>query len=158
MEEKKSEYKSDLLLKDEEILELGIKKEEIEMYRRKEYQAKFGIDTWYDQLKHHTFQTTMIEISYEESKAIINKHLKRTLSEENLNDLKILSQKIDVEIQKFNGEAFVKVINDEKKKKLLSEKKFQKTSKKFNNNKSFFVVEHKKSKGKNKDKIKIKNK
>lgn len=59
---------------DEEIAKLGIDKENIEIYRRKQYQASFGITSWYDALKGHTFQTVHVPITYEEGQAIIIAH------------------------------------------------------------------------------------
>jgi hypothetical protein len=35
-----------LLFRDEEILARGIDKENVELYRRKVYQAAFGLSTW----------------------------------------------------------------------------------------------------------------
>jgi hypothetical protein len=44
------------------------------MYRRKQYTASFGITTWYDALKEHTFRTVHVPITHEEGQAIITAH------------------------------------------------------------------------------------
>lgn len=44
------------------------------MFRRKQYQASFGITTWYDALKEHTFRTVHVPISIDEGNAIVTLH------------------------------------------------------------------------------------
>ena len=44
------------------------------MYRRKAYQAHFGVETWYSPLQEHTFPTEHVTITYQEAQAIIKAH------------------------------------------------------------------------------------
>ena len=53
---------------------MGIAPEDAELFRRKQYQASFGITTWYDGLKEHTFRTEHLPISFDEGKAIVTLH------------------------------------------------------------------------------------
>ena len=94
-EKKSTEFTSELLLSDEEIMKLGVKKEDCELYRRKHYQNAFGIDTWYDKLEEHTFETIMIELSYDEAQAMVFSYLERKMTEDQHQILELLSQKID---------------------------------------------------------------
>lgn len=51
---------------DDEIRRRGIDEHQIELYRRMQYQASFGVDTWLHQLAEHTFQTEFVELTYNE--------------------------------------------------------------------------------------------
>lgn len=48
-------FVSPLLLKDDEILALGVKECDVEIFRRMKYQASFGVSTFYSKLKDKTF-------------------------------------------------------------------------------------------------------
>jgi hypothetical protein len=92
-------FTSRLLLSDEDILALGIKKEWVESFRRQRYQAAFGIESWYDDLREHTFYTKSVSLSYEEAKALSQYHYFITqsmeISHESLERVKGIEQRID---------------------------------------------------------------
>eukprot|EP01117_Protostelium_nocturnum_P015788 TRINITY_DN6151_c0_g1_i1.p1 TRINITY_DN6151_c0_g1~~TRINITY_DN6151_c0_g1_i1.p1 ORF type:complete len:196 (-),score=61.02 TRINITY_DN6151_c0_g1_i1:931-1452(-) len=81
---KSEPFNSHLLLTDQEILELGIRGCDVELYRRRHYTASFGIDTWYSNLSHLSFKSTSIPLSFNQAKAILSLHLKlRSVSSSN---------------------------------------------------------------------------
>jgi hypothetical protein len=67
-------FTSNLLLSDEEIRALGVPEHDVELFRRQRYQAAFGIESWYDQLKEYTFYTRPLPISFDEAKALVDYH------------------------------------------------------------------------------------
>lgn len=46
-------------------------------------EASYGIDSWYDQLKEHTFRTELVSLTYEEAIAITHRYQKVATDEEN---------------------------------------------------------------------------
>eukprot|EP01094_Clydonella_sp_ATCC50884_P018085 TRINITY_DN3287_c0_g1_i1.p1 TRINITY_DN3287_c0_g1~~TRINITY_DN3287_c0_g1_i1.p1 ORF type:complete len:702 (-),score=295.00 TRINITY_DN3287_c0_g1_i1:1173-3278(-) len=107
-----SEFKSELLLSDEEILALGVKESNVEMYRRMRYKKAFGVDTWYAGMEEHTFATTFVELSFDAAAALMQKHRNRgeAAGPEDEAALKALAQEIDAAIASFaSKKAFIKL-------------------------------------------------
>eukprot|EP01111_Echinosteliopsis_oligospora_P012071 TRINITY_DN4101_c0_g3_i1.p1 TRINITY_DN4101_c0_g3~~TRINITY_DN4101_c0_g3_i1.p1 ORF type:complete len:380 (-),score=102.02 TRINITY_DN4101_c0_g3_i1:62-1201(-) len=103
-------FDSHLLLKDEEMEKMGVANHNYEVYRRKHYQQCFGIETWYKDMKQHTFQTEHIELSYVEAEAIISRHHRRPMSGLHSSSLLILEHRLEEVIKnKFKGGCFVKL-------------------------------------------------
>lgn len=72
----REEFRNKFHLTDEEVLALGVSEHNVESYRRAYYTQQFAIDTWYLKLSEHTFQTTQLEMTFEEAEAIRYYHLK----------------------------------------------------------------------------------
>eukprot|EP01117_Protostelium_nocturnum_P008561 TRINITY_DN3076_c0_g1_i1.p1 TRINITY_DN3076_c0_g1~~TRINITY_DN3076_c0_g1_i1.p1 ORF type:complete len:391 (-),score=115.60 TRINITY_DN3076_c0_g1_i1:602-1774(-) len=73
-------YSSHLLLSDDEIRALGIRECDLEVYRRRRYTSAFAIDTWYNHLKHLSFKTSSLVLSYQQAQDILHFHSLKRLS------------------------------------------------------------------------------
>lgn len=102
-------FESSLLLSDEEIARLGVKPSDFELYRRKHYQASFGVchdhlwtnkqvSTWYKELKQHTFKTKFMSLTPAEGHILASVNPQQISSEEEAL-LKDLERRIDANIQ-----------------------------------------------------------
>jgi len=100
-------FQSHLLLEDDQIHALGIADHNIENYRRWRYRYSFGIHSWYDRLKEHTFRTSFVEFSYQDAQAILNARLggKEPFSER----LLALTKRLNEVLKDFPNGAFVKL-------------------------------------------------
>ena len=105
-EERKEKYESKFLLSDDEISELGVKKSDIEMYRRMHYQNAFNVNSWYGQMENETFRSAFLPISFQEGREIYNVHLKKVSVGEN-EVLSNLEKKIHQAIKDLVGEGSV---------------------------------------------------
>jgi len=72
--QQKERFTSRLLLTNEEIAALGIPESNWEQFRRMRYQAAFGIESWYDELREHTFYTKSVPLSFKEALALNRYH------------------------------------------------------------------------------------
>jgi len=111
VETHKEPFSSHFLLSDQEILALGVNPSSVELYRRKHYQAKFGIDTWYHNgLQEHTFKTYTIPLFFDEAKAIVDKCLGKVLTTEQLDLLQKVKIRLDSVIEEhFPNGFFIKL-------------------------------------------------
>lgn len=90
-------FESKLLLSDEEILQLGVRKSDVEQFRRMRYQDSFSISSWFDQLRNFTFPSSFLALSYDEGRAIYDAHLKK--ARQNYDDiLAPLQRRLDAAI------------------------------------------------------------
>src|SRR5688572_14012731 len=111
-------FTSEFLLTDEEIIGMGIKKSDVEMYRRKHYQDSFGIDSWYENLKEHTFPTISVPMTFSEGEALIKMYHKSTgsslfsavtIEKTDLDAIASLEKKMDDVLKNMQHGAFVKL-------------------------------------------------
>jgi len=109
VEQEVQKFTSHLLLPEEDILALGVRQCDVEMYRRKHYQAAFGISSWYNALKEYTFRTESISLHYSEAKAVKKTHFKADLSKKNRKHLKKLEERIEEALKGFPDGAFIKL-------------------------------------------------
>jgi len=105
-EKERTEFKSSLLLTDEDVLKLGLDPEDVELYRRFYYTKSYGISSWYDNLSEHTFKTNFLELTYEEADAIIDRNDKIDNRQAILDTLE---EKVAKELLKFPNGAFFKL-------------------------------------------------
>jgi len=112
-------FESQHLLTDEEIAERfpGLPKDDVELVRRFVFQQGFGIETWYERLSGHTFETDFISLSEEEVRAIVRlsdfAHFDSEFgaaTEEDKKVLEKLCERLDQSIGKWGDDgAFVKL-------------------------------------------------
>jgi len=105
------EYTNPNLLTDEEIRELGVREDNIELYRRRHYSESFGIGSWYAQLSFCTFRTESVDLSFDDASAIVEVHYKSELKSAQLQkSYDELIERIDAKLKEsFPGGAFVKL-------------------------------------------------
>jgi hypothetical protein len=103
------DFQSALLLTNEEILALGVKPSDVELFRRMRYQASFGISSWYDSLKDHTFQSSFVVVSPACARAMLDVHHKSESSNVRNELLVALEAQLDTAIKEVGGKAFVKL-------------------------------------------------
>jgi len=110
MQKARSSFESDLLLTDEEILELGVPEHSVELYRRSHYTSSYGISSWYDDLKEHTFKTVFVDLTFDEAGAILSRSYNKTeATQDELDTLEHLKEKIDEALEQFPNGAFMKL-------------------------------------------------
>ncbi|PRP78291.1 hypothetical protein PROFUN_13825 [Planoprotostelium fungivorum] len=107
-------FRSHLLLSDQEILDLGIRPCDVELYRRRHYQASFSINTWYDALREHTFRTETVDLSFEEAQSIVTVFLSKRQAGVDLSKERDILQKLAVRLDwiiknDFNRRCFIKL-------------------------------------------------
>jgi len=110
----KTDFVSNKWLSDEEILTLGIKPKQVDLYRRKYYFESFGIASWIDKLREHTFYTDYIPLTALEGTTMLqfmreDKNFDNIIEHPNI---KNLIEKIDLKIQsneKFSNGVFIKL-------------------------------------------------
>jgi hypothetical protein len=70
----REEFRSALLLSDEAIAALGVKPGDAEQFRRMRYQNSFGISSWYEALREHTFASQFVSVSSATARALLDAH------------------------------------------------------------------------------------
>ncbi|KAH3765875.1 Ras subfamily protein [Pelomyxa schiedti] len=104
-----TKFQSSLLLTDDQIVALGVPRDQAEMYRRKHYQYSFGISTWYEALKEHTFRSSFLSISYDEARAIVNKN-RHNVTEAEQAIIDSLQERLELLMKtEYPGGAFMKL-------------------------------------------------
>eukprot|EP01112_Ceratiomyxa_fruticulosa_P017448 TRINITY_DN5433_c0_g2_i4.p1 TRINITY_DN5433_c0_g2~~TRINITY_DN5433_c0_g2_i4.p1 ORF type:complete len:381 (+),score=68.64 TRINITY_DN5433_c0_g2_i4:894-2036(+) len=105
-------YTSQYLLTDAEVLQKGLSTHNVESYRRFYYTKSFGILTWYESLKEHTFKTVCTPLKFDEAQRILKRGFGQqdNSEEDQLNELSSLESRIDELLsQNFPNGAFVKL-------------------------------------------------
>jgi hypothetical protein len=88
-------FTSKFLLKDEEILKLGVAAHDVESYRRNFYRKAFAVPTWCEPLgATATFRTRLIAMEHEEARAVYRSHHGHELSAAQTAALGTLAAKI----------------------------------------------------------------
>lgn len=70
----REEFRSQLLLSDAAIAALGVRPADAELFRRMRYQNAFGVSTWYEALREHTFASEFVPMSPAASRALLDAH------------------------------------------------------------------------------------
>lgn len=71
------EYSSHLLLTGDQILALGVRASDVELFRRMRYQDAFSLSSWYASLAQHTFRTEFVPIDAVEARTICDAYLSK---------------------------------------------------------------------------------
>ena len=69
--EMRTEFKSDYILKKDDLEERGIPEKLHTFYSRWYFKNAYGVDKWYHSIEEYTFRTVMIEMTFEEAKAVL---------------------------------------------------------------------------------------